>query len=247
VSKRSILLVEDDANLREVTRIALERDQYDVIEAPNYAEAVRRAVRNVDAAVVDFALPDRDGLQVAAALRRTRPGLPVILMAAYGNEDVAVRALRAGVSDYIRKPFRPTYLMERVSAVLEGEVERRGEGDAEITGGPLDGIGDYIREHCMKDLSLSSLARMASMSKFRFCRLFKEHFGENFVRYVNKARIETAVELLGNHHLTVSEIAYFVGFKTVGHFERVFKALHGVSPREYRRKLKTPKTVDYKL
>lgn len=244
MGKGSILLVEDDANLREIARISLEHDQYEVIEAPNYAEALKQASRNIDLAVVDYVLPDRDGLQVAEALRRTRPGLPVILMTAYGSEDVAVRALRAKVTDYIRKPFRPTYLRERVTAILGCEGGRRTTGDAESAEQPLNGIGDYIREHYMEDLSLSSLARMASMSKFRFCRLFKEHFGESLVTYVNVIRIRIALELLRNQNLTVSEIAYFVGFKTVGHFERVFKEMQGICPREYRRKFLPPEGPD---
>jgi AraC-like DNA-binding protein len=82
------------------------------------------------------------------------------------------------------------------------------------------------------------------MSRFRLCRLFKEHFGESLVTYVNRIRIRIALELLGNHHLTVSEIAYFVGFKTVGHFERVFKDVHGLCPREYRRKFLSPQGND---
>lgn len=222
--------------------MTLERDQYDVIEAPSYAEAVRQAHRNIDLVVVDYVLPDRDGLQVAEALRRTRPGLPVILMTAYGSEDVAVRALRAGVTDYIRKPFRPAYLKDRISAILEGEC--RVTGDADACCQPLNGIGDYIREHYMEDLSLTSLARMASVSKFRFCRLFKERFGVSLVTFVHRIRIRIAQELLRNQNLTVSEVAYFVGFKTVGHFERVFKDLHGASPREYRRKIHSSPAPD---
>lgn len=243
MTSRSILLVDDDANLREVTRLILERDNYDVLEAPNYAEAVEQGAKNVDLALVDYVLPDRDGLEVAEALRKVKPGLPVILMTAYGSEDVAVRALRAGVTDYIGKPFSARYLRERVATILKGEDERK-SGDVKNPGEVLDNISDYLREHYMEDITLPSLARMAGMSRFRFCRLFKERFGQSFVSYVNRIRIGITRELLGKSHLTISEIAYFVGFKTVGHFDRVFKDIEGVCPTEYRKQLQSQDTTD---
>ncbi len=243
MTSRSILLVDDDASLREVTRLILERDNYDVLEAPNYAKAVEQGAKNVDLALVDYVLPDRDGLEVAEALRKTKPGLPVILMTAYGSEDVAVRALRAGVTDYIGKPFSARHLRERVATILKGEDERKNE-DIKNPGEVLDNISDYLRAHYDEDISLPSLATMAGMSRFRFCRLFKERFGQSFVSYVNRIRIRIALELLGKPQLTISEIAYFVGFKTVGHFERVFKDIQGLCPREYRKRLQSPGTPD---
>ncbi len=71
-------------------------------------------------------------------------------------------------------------------------------------------------------------------STFYFCKMFKKAAGLNFTDYVSRARIEKAENLLLNPNPRVSEIAYEVGFRSLTHFNRVFKKIVGESPTEYR-------------
>ena len=93
----------------------------------------------------------------------------------------------------------------------------------------------------MKPLTLDILARKVSMNKFRFCRVFKKQVGQTFISYLNNIRIINATQILKRGDLNITEIAYVVGYKNIVHFDRVFKDIHGVSPREYRKKFKDTK------
>lgn len=77
---------------------------------------------------------------------------------------------------------------------------------------------------------------MACMNIYKFSKTFKERIGQSLPSYLNSIRIKKAAELLKNPDLSITEIAYFVGFGSVEHFIRIFKEVYGVSPKEYRRR-----------
>jgi len=92
----------------------------------------------------------------------------------------------------------------------------------------------YIEEHHSEDLSLGQVAQVVHTSVFYFCKLFKKVTGLNFTEFVSRIRIEKSKNLLLNHNLRISEIAYEVGFQSLTHFNRTFKHIVGESPTEYR-------------
>lgn len=96
---------------------------------------------------------------------------------------------------------------------------------------------EFIREHHREDLSLGQVAAAVHSSLFYFCKLFSRSTGTTFTEFVSRTRIEKAKNLLLNHNLRVSEIAFEVGFQSLTHFNRVFKNLVGESPSGYRRNL----------
>ena len=96
----------------------------------------------------------------------------------------------------------------------------------------------FINEHQTEDLSLGQVAKTVNMSTFYFCKMFKKITGINFTEYLSRVRIEKAKNLLLNPNLSISEIAYEVGFQSLTHFNRVFKRILGQSPTEYRGQLK---------
>jgi AraC-like DNA-binding protein/ligand-binding sensor protein len=93
---------------------------------------------------------------------------------------------------------------------------------------------DYLASHQSEPIKLEQIARALNMSKFHFCRVFKQTTDLTFVEYLNRVRIEKAKILLHNNNLRVSEIAYDVGFQTITHFNRIFRKLVGHSPTEFR-------------
>ena len=95
----------------------------------------------------------------------------------------------------------------------------------------------FIQENQAEDLSLGLVAKSVNMSTFYFCKMFKKATGLNFTNYVSRVRVEKAKNLLLNHNLRVSEIAYEVGFQSLTHFNRVFKKIMGQSPTDYRGRL----------
>jgi DNA-binding NtrC family response regulator len=122
VAERRILLVDDEDDVRLPLRRFLETKGYAVVEAPDLASA-RERLRGpmVDAAVVDFSLPDGDGLEVLRALKAQDAALPVVLLTGHGTIDLAVKAIKEGAEQFFTKPVELPALL----VVLERALEHR--------------------------------------------------------------------------------------------------------------------------
>jgi two-component system alkaline phosphatase synthesis response regulator PhoP len=125
----TVLVVEDDREIRELVRRYLERAGYAAHTTASGAEAIRQlSDGGIDLVVLDLGLPDVDGLDVLAAARDHGTSVPVVVLTALGGVDERIRGLRQGADDYVTKPFSPTELVLRVGAVLH---RARGGGAAD--------------------------------------------------------------------------------------------------------------------
>ncbi|QHE53659.1 response regulator [Pontibacillus sp. HMF3514] len=97
----------------------------------------------------------------------------------------------------------------------------------------------YIRENAHKDLNMAVVSNHISLNYSYFSHSFKDYTGENFVDYLKKIRIEKAKELLSNMDNKIFEVSESVGFRNPKQFSRVFRDIEGISPKEYREKIKT--------
>jgi two-component system response regulator FlrC len=111
-----VLIVEDDASLREALTDTLELSGYEVLEAADGAAALRLLDgRRVGLVVSDVQMKPMNGEQLLREIKRRWPGLPVLLMTAYGMIERAVEAMRAGACNYLPKPFEPEVLVAEVA------------------------------------------------------------------------------------------------------------------------------------
>jgi|GEM_PF-2425701 two-component SAPR family response regulator len=125
--KKTILLVADDDVVMELLRSWLGRD-YILLEASRCLE-VKEALSNlIDLAIVDYCLPDGDGFEILKVIKELKLKIPIIFMTAYSSEALAIKALRAGVTDYLKKPLNFAYLSGKLSEILE---EMKNEKDIE--------------------------------------------------------------------------------------------------------------------
>lgn len=92
----------------------------------------------------------------------------------------------------------------------------------------------FIEARKQDDISLQDVAKAVNTSTFYFCKVFKKATGVTFTNYLSILRVSEAKTLLVNPHLRVSEIAFQIGFKSLTHFNRVFKQITGKTPTEYR-------------
>jgi len=119
-----ILLVEDEPGIVDFVRRGLEGQGFHVEAALEGIEGERLALRGgFDAIVLDLMLPGRSGLEILASVRRTMPGLPVIVLTARGELEDRVEGLEAGAVDYLVKPFSMAELIARVRAQLRTVAE----------------------------------------------------------------------------------------------------------------------------
>ena len=116
-----ILVADDDDDVRELVVFRLERAGYRVVTAADGQEAVEVALeRSPDVCVIDVMMPKLDGYQVTERLRAS-PGfaqVPIVLLTASVQDAAVSRGFEVGASDYIKKPFGPDELLERIAAAL---------------------------------------------------------------------------------------------------------------------------------
>ncbi len=118
----TILVVEDEANLRRAVCRGLEDKGHHTLQAGTLGEARRRLLGEApDAILLDLRLPDGDGLDFLGELHEGHPETPVVILTAYGDVDTAVRALKAGAEDFFEKPFE----LEALALILERLVEKK--------------------------------------------------------------------------------------------------------------------------
>src|ERR1051326_32286 len=125
VSPASILIIDDEAELREALQTLLEFEDYRVEVASSGEEGlVRIASEPFDLVLLDFALPGKNGLEVLADIRDRDPQLAVIMITAYGTVENAVNAMQAGASNFIQKPWDNEKLLADGRSAIGG---RRGD------------------------------------------------------------------------------------------------------------------------
>jgi len=121
-----VLIVDDDAGLRESLELVLAAEGYEVATAADAEAAVRRAEEApTDVVLCDLRMPGMDGLELLPHLARRLPGATLILMSAYGSAELAIEAMRRGAYDYLAKPFQPGEALLALRKARERERLRR--------------------------------------------------------------------------------------------------------------------------
>ncbi len=143
----TILVVDDEPDIREVIRFALENEDYRAVEAGHADEARKLLHReHPDLVLLDWMLPGRSGLELAQELKqnpRTR-GVPIIMISARGEEEDRIKGLDTGADDYIAKPFSPREMIARIKAVLRRSKPEEPGDEIEIDGLRIDNVSHRI-------------------------------------------------------------------------------------------------------
>ena len=114
----SILIAEDDDDIRSLLRLYLEGEGYRVLEAPDGAAALRLArEESPDMAVLDVMMPEMNGFELTQALRKYSD-IPILILSAKSQDNDKILGLNLGADDYIAKPFNPVEIVARVKAQL---------------------------------------------------------------------------------------------------------------------------------
>jgi DNA-binding response OmpR family regulator len=136
-----ILMVEDDAVIREATQLTLERHGYDVTTAEDGLEAIESFEKiHPDAVMLDIMLPGLDGISVCRRIRESST-VPVVMVSARGDALDVVLGLEAGADDYVTKPFDTQVLVARLRAVMRRAVVDP-ERPTQATGASVESFGD---------------------------------------------------------------------------------------------------------
>lgn len=118
MDKQTILIVDDEKEIRDLIEIYLSNEGYETIKATNGVEALEVVEENhVDLIILDIMMPKKDGIQACMELRKTK-NMPVIMLSAKSQDMDKIMGLTSGADDYLTKPFNPLELIARVKSQL---------------------------------------------------------------------------------------------------------------------------------
>ena len=178
MSVTTVLIVDDEPDIREVMRFALQGADFATLEAGHADEARKTILSSApDLILLDWMLPGRSGLELAQQLKqnpKTR-GIPVIMVTAKGDEADRVKGLDQGeVDDYVTKPFSPRELVSRVKAVLRRTQQAPRGGEIEASGLKID--------HTSHRVTADSRRLDISPTEYRLLHFFMTHPDRAFTR-----------------------------------------------------------------
>ena len=130
MNTQTILLVDDDTDIREGIRILLTGENYTILEAENGQKALELLTASVDLVILDIMMPGLSGLRVCEEIRKTS-SVPILFLTAKAQESDKLVGLTAGGDDYLAKPFSYAELIARVKALLRRYCVYRGKGDSQ--------------------------------------------------------------------------------------------------------------------
>jgi two-component system, OmpR family, phosphate regulon response regulator PhoB len=144
---RKILVVEDEAPIRDMLCFVLEQNGYQAVTADDHDSAIRALIEPYpDLVLLDWMIPGGSGIQLAKKMKQheiTRH-IPIIMITARGEEEDKVRGLEVGADDYVTKPFSPKELMARIKAVIRRVAPTSLDDVIEVQGLKLDPISHRV-------------------------------------------------------------------------------------------------------
>jgi DNA-binding response OmpR family regulator len=176
MTRRRILVVDDDPKIVELVRLYLEKDGYRVLVAYDGLEALDLArQKRPDLILLDLLLPGMDGLDVCRIIQ-AESEIPIIMLTAKTTDEDKLRGLELGADDYVTKPFNPREVMARVRAVLRRTDKEAGRGSAEIR------FADLLIDRIRHEVRLQGEIVNLTPTEFRLLEVLAGEPGRAFTR-----------------------------------------------------------------
>ena len=179
---KRILVVEDEASIREMVALNLKLAGWDVVEAPSAERALEQlhAGAPCDAALLDIMLPGMDGLSLCETIRRDDPDIGIIIVSAKGQEQDKIRGLSIGADDYTTKPFSVSELIARVEALVRRV--RRSAPDGRVAEPDQLVSGPFVLDEKSRVLYKAGRPIDLTQVEFQIMQLFFKNPGTALVR-----------------------------------------------------------------
>ena len=253
---KTLLIVDDNADIRTYLRTIL-KGKYQLFEAEDGQKGLEIAKEQVpDLIISDVMMPVMNGLEFCQRIKddMVTSHIPVILLTARALNQHQIEGYESGADAYITKPFHPDLLLARISNLLRSRHqlrnlwnnESKGEAPENDTKNAEEQI--EVKENAFivrfknvleermgdSDLSVEDIASEMHLSRVQLYRKVKALTGNSPVDLMRRARLARAQKLLSETELSVSEIAYQVGFTSPSYFTKCFKDEFGKVPGESR-------------
>ncbi len=248
----TVLIVEDNVELLNFLEEILE-SKFNVLKAMDGQKALEITLKNkIDLVISDIMIPGLDGIELCKRIKQNKKTshIPIILLTAKRSEQAELDGLEIGADDYIMKPFNPRILLSRIHNIIESRNMIRQMYSQEIELPPkieniigkekhfLDNFSTLVEKNLSNsDFFKKQLYLELGMSKTQVYKKLKYLNNQTVNEYIRNARLKKAAQILQTgKSISVTELAYAVGFTNVNYFTQVFGEYHGISPTLYHAK-----------
>lgn len=246
-NRSTVLVIDDNTDIRQYERTLLQ-DEYIVLEAADGKEGLAVALKEVpDLVICDVMMPVMDGLELTEQLKTNTATshIPVIMLTAKNLEEHRAEGYEHGADSYITKPFHSKVLLARIEnllrqrQLLKNLYQGSKEAEKEISEAHLeDRDRQFLKQLqaiIQKNLSdsefgVEDMGQQIGLSRVQLYRKVKAMTGSSVVDLLRKARLAKARRLLETRSMSVSEVAYEVGFSAPSYFTKCFKEEYGMLP-----------------
>lgn len=245
-----LLIIEDNADLRAYIRSHFELS-YQIVEAVDGQEGYEKAVELIPNLVIcDLMMPRLDGFGFCKLIKsdmRTNH-IPVIMLTARAALEDRLEGLELGADDYLAKPFNTDELQIRVrnliairqalqqkykESVYQQSFED-GSKDQSLNEQFLHKLYAIIDNNLLNtDFSIKILADEMNITPSQLRRKLKAITDQTIIEFIRNYRLKKAAKMLQNKYVTVSEVAFQVGFESISYFAKVFQEVYGKTPSEW--------------
>lgn len=246
-NRPTVLVIDDNTDIRQYERTLLQ-DEYIVLEAADGKEGLTVAMKEVpDLVICDVMMPVMDGLEFTKQLKTNTATshIPVIMLTAKNLEEHRAEGYEHGADSYITKPFHSKVLLARIEnllrqrQLLKNLYQGTKEAEKEISEAHLEDRDKQFLKQLQaiiqKNLSdsefgVEDMGQQIGLSRVQLYRKVKAMTGSSVVDLLRKARLAKARRLLETRSMSVSEVAYEVGFSAPSYFTKCFKDEYGMLP-----------------
>lgn len=246
--KPQLLLVEDNEDFRFYLKDNLKLN-YSILEARNGKDGWQKALAVIpDLVVSDIMMPEMDGLELCRKIKADAhtSHIPVILLTARTAEEQKIAGFESGADDYVTKPFNFEILQSRIqNLIAQRQAFQKSFGkhfDIKATDITIASMDEKLIQKAIEiveknlsdpDFSVERLSREVGMSRVALYKKLLSLTGKTPIEFIRTLRLQRAAQLLEKSQMSVSEIAYQVGFNNPKYFSRYFKDQFNVLPSLY--------------
>ena len=246
-NRPTVLVIDDNTDIRQYERTLLQ-DEYIVLEAADGKEGLTVAMKEVpDLVICDVMMPVMDGLEFTEQLKTNTATshIPVIMLTAKNLEEHRAEGYEHGADSYITKPFHSKVLLARIENLLRQRqllkhlYQGSQEAEKEISESHLEDrdkqflkqLQTIIHQNLSdSEFGVEDMGQQIGLSRVQLYRKVKAMTGSSVVDLLRKARLAKAKRLLETRSMSVSEVAYEVGFSAPSYFTKCFKEEYGMLP-----------------
>ncbi|MEP0861292.1 MAG: response regulator [Ignavibacterium sp.] len=247
-NKSSILIVEDSSDVR-LYLIDLLKSDYTLFEAANGKEGITVAKEKIpDLIISDVMMPEMDGMEFCSKIKSDflTSHIPVIMLTAKASGESKIQGLETGADDYLTKPFSSKELFVRIKNLLEQRKLLREKFSKEINPVPQKVTSNSLDEEFLQkafslveknidnvNFDTETFAKEMFLSRMQLHRKLEAITGQTPGDFIRTFRLKRAAQLLKENRLSVTQIAYAVGYNSPSQFTRAFSKQFNCTPTEY--------------